>query len=355
MVRWITILLAVAGFGVGMFAIATQEQPREGQPLARPPAINPFASGVAALGIIEPAGRNLQVVAPEAGLVVKVLVNVGDRVSAGDALFALDTRSLEAELVRAEASVLAAQAEVDRWHALPRKEDLPPLEASVAAAQAVLNDRVDQARVTEDAVRRQASTERDMSIAKFARDNAAAELDRAKAALARAMAGGWKPDLEIAEAALAQSQAQVKSLKLLMDRLTVRAPQAGMVLRRNIEPGEFANTLQGQGEAAMILGDLSNLHVRAQIDEEDIALIADAQGKALTNLKAVARTRGAQPSMLNLEVVRIEPYARPKNDLTGANTERVDTRVIDVVFRVMSERTTPVFPGQAVDVFVGKE
>jgi putative thiamine transport system substrate-binding protein len=124
----------------------------------------------------------------------------------------LDTRSLEAELVRAEASVLAAQAEVDRWHALPRKEDLPPLEASVAAAQAVLNDRVDQARVTEDAVRRQASTERDMSIAKFARDNAAAELDRAKAALARAMAGGWKPDLEIAEAALAQSQAQVKQM-----------------------------------------------------------------------------------------------------------------------------------------------
>lgn len=355
MVRWITIMLAVVGFAIGVYAVATQEQTQVVPPLARPAAVNPFQSGVAALGIVEPATRNLQVVAPEAGLVTSVLVNVGDRVKEGDPLFTLDTRTLEADLLRAEAAVVAAQAAIDRWHALPRKEDLPPLEASVVAAEAVLNDRTDQVRVTEDAVRRQASTERDLAIAKFARDNAAAELARAQAALASAKAGGWKPDLVISEAQLAQSQAQVRSLRLLMDRLTVRAPQAGVVLRRNIEPGEFANTLQGSGEPALILGDLSNLAIRAQIDEEDIALIAGADGKAITGIKAVARTRGAQPTMLQLEVVRIEPFARPKSDLMGANTERVDTRVIDVVLRITSTVDTPIFPGQAVDVFVGKE
>ena len=87
---------------------------------------------------------------------------------------------------------------------------------------------------------------------------------------------------------------------------------------------------------------------------QSFALIADASGKALPNLKAVARTRGAQPTMLDLEVLRIEPSARPKSDLTGNNTERVDTRVIDVVLRVTSPATTPIFPGQAVDVFIGK-
>lgn len=355
MLRTITILLAIAGFAIGVYAVATQEQPQPVPPLARPAAINPFASGVAALGIVEPATRNLQVVAPEAGLVTSVLVSVGDRVNAGDPLFTLDTRTLEADLIRAEADVLAAQAAIDRWHALPRKEDLPPLEASVAAAQAVLNDRTDQLRVTEDAVRRQASTERDLAIARFARDNAAAELERAKAALASAQAGGWQPDLVINQAQLAQSQSRVRSLKLLVDRLTVRAPQQGIILRRNIEPGEFANTAAAAGsQPALIIGDLSNLAIRAQIDEEDIALIADASGKALPSLKALARTRGAQPTMLDLEVLRIEPFARPKSDLTGNNTERVDTRVIDVVLHVKSTPTTPIFPGQAVDVFIGK-
>jgi multidrug efflux pump subunit AcrA (membrane-fusion protein) len=355
MLRTITILLAITGFAIGVYAVATQEQPQPVPPLARPAAINPFASGVAALGIVEPATRNLQVVAPEAGLVTKVLVSVGDRVNAGDPLFMLDTRTLEADLIRAEADVLAAQAAIDRWHALPRKEDLPPLEAGVAAAQAVLNDRTDQLRVTEDAVRRQASTERDLAIARFSRDNAVAELDRAKAALASAQAGGWQPDLAINQAQLAQTQARVRSLKLLVDRLTVRAPQQGVVLRRNIEPGEFANTAAAAGsQPALILGDLSNLAIRAQIDEEDIALIADASGQALPNLKALARTRGAQPTMLELQVLRIEPFARPKSDLAGNNTERVDTRVIDVVLRVTSQATTPIFPGQAVDVFIGK-
>jgi multidrug resistance efflux pump len=280
-------------------------------------------------------------------MVVKVHVDVNDEVTQGQALFELDTRPLEAELVRAQAGVVAAQAEVDRWHALPRAENLPPLKAFVERARAVLADREEQLRLAEDAQRRGANTTRDVSAARYARDSAQAELDGALADLASAQAGGWRPDLAIATATLDQRRAGVAALELLKDRLVVRAPRAGRVLRRQIEAGEFATT--DASRPALILGDLSRLHVRAQVDEEDIALVDQSP-------RAIARTRGSVQRELPLRLVRVEPFARPKTDLIGVNSERVDTRVIDVVFEVQPPADgTPgptLYPGQALDVFI---
>ncbi|MFZ2874059.1 MAG: efflux RND transporter periplasmic adaptor subunit, partial [Phycisphaerales bacterium] len=164
--------------------------------------------------------------------------------------------------------------------------------------------------------------------------------------LQRAEAGGWEPDLVLAQAQLANRIAEVDALKLLIDRLTVRAPRDGTVLRREIEPGEQATP--GGASPPMILGDLSGLWVRAQIDEEDIGLVGAVA-------QAVARTRGAVVVDIPLRLVRIEPYARPKQDLSGSNRERVDTRVIEAVFEMApgpQTPATPTYPGQAVDVFI---
>jgi HlyD family secretion protein len=353
MIRWISIVLAVVGLCIGVYAVATAQEKKIDLPLARPAAVNPYEKGVAALGIIEPSGRDVAIAAPEAGLVSRVLVDVGDSVAVGDVLFQLDTRVLDADLVRAGANVVAARAEVDRWHAIPRAEDLPPLEASVAQARAVLSDRDDQLRLVQSAFERGANTDRDVSSARFARDNARAGLERAEADLARLRAGGWKADLVVAEAALKQREGEVAALELLKERLTVRAPRTGKVLRRSIEPGEFATSSPSQ--PAMILGDLSKLNVRAQVDEEDIGFIAPArQGGATTSnsLRAVARVRGGGSGEFPLRLLRIEPYARPKSDLLGSNVERVDTRVIDVVFEIETLPDAAIFPGQAVDVFI---
>ena len=53
-----------------------------------------------------------------------------------------------------------------------------------------------------------------------------------------------------------------------------------------------------------------------------------------------------------LKLVRIEPYARPKTDLTGSNTERVDTRVVEVLFQIEGTTKSRIFPGQVVDVYI---
>jgi multidrug efflux pump subunit AcrA (membrane-fusion protein) len=362
MLKWISIVLAVCGAAVGVYAVATNKTPEPEVPLARAPSVNPFAVGVASLGIVEPAEREVGVLAPEPGLVTQVHAQVGDRVLRGDVLFELDSRVLEAERLRAEARVASADAEVARWRAIPRAEDLPPLRATVARAEAVLADRMEQLRVTEEASRRGGAVSRDVDQARFAVDAARADRDRAQAELDRAMAGGWGPDLVVLEASRASAQAEVDAIKVLLDRLKVRAPRDAMVLRRSIEAGEYASL--DPGTPPIILGDLTRLHVRAQVDEEDIALLLPNAGPALGasvaagattgggGINGLARTRGSVVRDIPLRLVRIEPFARPKVDITGTNAERVDTRVIDVVFEVVPPVPGALFPGQAVDVFI---
>lgn len=343
MARWVTIALSIVGLAVGIWAVSTARKTPPEIPLAREASVNPYSHGVSALGLVEPAGQAVSIFTPEPGLVMEVYAQVGDRVQRGDPLFKLDSRRIEADLLRAEAAIATGRAEVARWHALPRAEDLPPLEAAVARTEAGVRDREDTLRRTQEAVERNAVSTRELSAAQFSLEAARADLIKAQADLARVKAGGWAPDLALAEAQLGQQERDVAALRLLLERLTVRAPQGGVILRRDIEPGEFASTEINR--AAMVLGDLSKLHVRAQVDEEDIALVREGA-------RAIARTRGAAPEEVPLRLVRIEPFARPKTDLLGINTERVDTRVIDVVFEAVEAPRSALFPGVSVDVFI---
>lgn len=343
MLRLATILLSVIGLCVGVYAVAlTRATPPE-VPLSRPPSVNPFSHGVAALGFIEPEHRVVEIAPPEPGLVTRVLVDVGDRVKAGQPLLTLDDRRVESELTRALARVTASEAEIERWNAIPRAEDIPPLEAALARAQAIVGDREDRLALVQDATARGAGSSRDVSQATFALMEAKAAAQQASAELARLRAGGWRADLLVAQAALDLARAEVQSLQILRDRLTVRAPRDSVVLRRSVEAGEYIGA--DPTRPALILGDLEQLVVRAQVDEEDIALVGEAP-------KALARTRGARPTDLSVTLVRIEPFARPKSDLKGINAERVDTRVIDVLFRIERAPGVPLFPGQALDVFI---
>ena len=65
---------------------------------------------------------------------------------------------------------------------------------------------------------------------------------------------------------------------------------------------------------------------------------------------AVAYPRGETSQQLRLRFVRLEPLAIPKKALTGDNTERVDTRVLQVIYAI--EPSREVYVGQQVDVFI---
>jgi HlyD family secretion protein len=69
---------------------------------------------------------------------------------------------------------------------------------------------------------------------------------------------------------------------------------------------------------------------------------------------AQAAERGAGDHKFQLEFVRFEPYVTPKKSLTGDSTERVDTRVLQVIYR-FKDPGVPLRVGQQMDVFIATD
>ena len=103
---------------------------------------------------------------------------------------------------------------------------------------------------------------------RFAYHAAKATLAKAKADLERILAGTWKEDIEVARAAVQLAQSQVEAIKTNLERLTVRAPMDGEVLQLNVRLGQFA--AMAWKEPMIVLGDIQRLHVRVDIDENDL-------------------------------------------------------------------------------------
>jgi multidrug efflux pump subunit AcrA (membrane-fusion protein) len=357
MYKRITIILAAAGMLFALWVVATAKEKTPNPPPAYPPSINPFGRGIVALGVVESASRDVEIAAPEAGRVEAVAVAVGQKVKAGDPLFSLDTTALEAEMLRAVAARDSAAAELARQKAWPRPEDIPPLEAAVNEARARLDDAADRLRSLQDAQEQSAATHDEVSRQKFLVQTNRAALAQAQANLDKYRAGAWTQDVRVAEANLAQAEANVRALQKQIERLHVRSPIDATVLKRNVEPGEYASVGGGgmgssnsASTAAMVLGDLSSLRVRAQVDEEDMPLLrAGAMAKARVR-GPLSRERGE----LDLKMLWIEPLAGPKRQITNASTELVDTRVVEVIFELRPEdqKGVTLYPGQVVDVYI---
>jgi multidrug resistance efflux pump len=171
------------------------------------------------------------------------------------------------------------------------------------------------------------------------------QLARSKAEHDLLMAGAWEADKKVSRANIAQAKAGVEQIRMQIERLNVRALVEGEVLQVNVRPGEFVGTPPNQ--ALIVLGDVRKLHVRVDVDEQDIV-------RFRPGAKATASVRGDGRRVLPLEFVRVEPYVIPKKSLTGDNSERIDTRVLQVIYAVAPEAVgeAPLYVGQQMDVYV---
>ncbi len=337
------VALAMLGFGVFHLLKAQQTLPKPPPPVQ--PARNPFSAGIAAAGIVESRSENIAIGSALPGLVLEVFVpveKVGIEVAAGDALFRVDDRALRAKLASQEADLAAAQSQLAKLDAMPRPEEIPPAKARVQAAQANalrLLDRFERARKL---LANQSIAAEEHNDKQRQYEQAVQEWETAKAELKLLEAGAWEPDKAIARATIAQTKAAIEETKVEIDRTMVRSPVAGRVLQVNVRPGEYVAAAAGQ--PLVVIGNLDRLHVRTDIDEHDIP-------RFRPHTSAQAILRGPERKEVDLRFVRVEPYVVPKRSLTGDNTERVDTRVLQVIYEVATP-DQPLFVGQQVDVFV---
>lgn len=146
--------------------------------------------------------------------------------------------------------------------------------------------------------------------------------------------------------ALELAKAKVKSATVNLELHNVRAPINGVILSTNIRVGEFAQT-GAISEPLMRMGNISPMYIRVDIDENDAWRFKE-------NSRAIAYVRGNNDIKTELQYVRKEPYVRPKKSLTGDSIERVDTRVMQVIF-MFDPEGQPILVGQQMDVYIEDE
>ncbi|WP_435418699.1 biotin/lipoyl-binding protein [Parerythrobacter aurantius] len=307
-------ILAVIGLAIAAFFIAGRLPDRElDEPEREPPrATGALANAdrVAGAGVVEPSSEVVQIGTALSGLVTQLNVKPGDFVAQGQPLFTVDTRSLRAQLSQANAAIGEARAAIAEAQAA----------SATAAQQLALYRKVDDPAA--------------VSRAEVIRAEGEANAARTRLGLARAR-------LEAAEASAALASTEIA-------RATVRAPMSGEILAVNIRPGEFLSTMGGGGTPFIEMGQTRPLHIRIDIDEDQAPRLA-------MGAEATVSPRGAADRQVQARFVRADPLVIPKRSLTNSAQERVDVRVLQVIYELPAPREgeDPLFRvGQQVDAFI---
>ena len=305
MLKRFSVWLAIAGIIAAFFLVQRLRHEPPAPPPVAIPASSPFPDSIGARGIIESLDENVRIAPAVAALVTKVNVKVGDAVKQGDVLLEQDTREAVAQV--------AAQ-----------RAQLATLGAGIREAEVTLADREDQWARMEKLTENKVSSIEERQRAQFAVQAATTKLESARAQLAFA-------------------QAQLASSEVQLDLHIIRAPREGTILQVNVRAGEYAGVNQN-ADPVILLGQVSRFQLRADVDEDNASRVR-------ANCQAVAFIKGRRDHPIPLGFVRIEPYIVPKKSLTGESSERVDTRVLQIIFR-FDQPTIPVYVGQQMDVFL---
>lgn len=308
--RQVLPIIAVIAVGFAAVYVVGNLPDRETtEPAVQPPkATGDLANAprVAGAGLVEPASEIIDIGAALSGLVTDLRVAPGDRVEKGQPLFLVDDRAARAALAEAGAAIAEARAAI----------------AEASAAQKTARQQLDLYRQLDDP----------------------AAVSRAEVIRAEGDDAAATSRLALARARLSAAEARAASTRTEIERLIVRAPIAGEILGVNIRPGEFVST-QGGGNAAPFIqmGVTDPLHIRVDIDESEVARVD-------LGADATVSPRGAADIRVKAKFVRAEPLVVPKRSLTNSAAERVDVRVMQLIYALPPSEAFRV--GQQVDAFI---
>lgn len=273
------------------------------------PASNPYSSGVYANGIVETlqdSGENVNVYPEVSGTVVRIPVKEGGSVKAGDTLIAIEDSVQRATTLQQQAQIISARATLktaqDSWQKL----------------QAAWN--ANHGAVSQDAL----DTARNL-----------VEVDRA--------------NLEVAIR-------QHESAASLLAKYQIKAVRPGKVLAINAAVGGYISS-QGYYDSytqqylpILVMGQHSDaLAVRCFVDEILIQRLPQP-----AHMKATMVLRGSAEK-IPLKFVRTQHNVTPKIELSNQRNERVDVRVLPLVFQIEKPDGVSIYPGQLVDVYIGSD
>lgn len=339
-----SILFSMLGiiFAVAYVVNASRTEPR---PIPiHSPAGKPFPRSLSGLGIVESYDLNVIVSPFRAGRITDVWVREGDSVRKGQVLYRLEDADLRAQWASQRADAQAKKAYLDMLKHQPRPEDVAPVRADFERAKANYEDLLSQLQKYRAVRDPRAISRTEMNQKQFAVLVAQRQMKQAESNLKKLLAGAWKYDIQQAEADYQSALAKAEQTQVQVNQSVIHAPRDGRILQVNIRPGEYLSATPA--DPPVLLGNPDKLQLRVDIDEVNASLVQP-------DMPAVAYLKGDSTRHFPLKFVRIEPYMVPKKNLSGDNAERVDVRVLQLIY-TFDPPPFPVYTGQQTDVFLNK-
>lgn len=313
--------LSVAGVLVACVSAFVSAVPASPQPPVFSPAADPYKTGIYASGIVESfqaQGENINIYPEVSGPVTRVFVAEGQAVRKGDPLVAIDDF-------------------IQRPATDQQKAQIDVSVAQIANAEATLKSAED----TFDKQRRAYALD-PRSVSRDVLDTAENAARIARTTL-----------IVYQRQSVEQTKAYAASSALLA-KYTIRAPTDGVVLSLQASTGSYVSPQGAYGSYTegfsplLVMGaPQQQLQVRCSVDEILVHRLPDP-----SRLKAEMYVQGTNVH-IPLTFVRVQPYVSPKIELSNEREERVDVRVLPVIFRFEKPKNLNLFPGQLVDVYIG--
>jgi HlyD family secretion protein len=293
-------IMACAGAIIALLVVFWSQHSQPVPPIPYAAPKSPYPHAIYGAGLIEASTENITIGTPFLELIMKIFVVEGDFVNEGDPLLQLDTRALEAQKLTAISQLNAAIVNYEN------------LKTQFSFYERLTDKRAVSEQAYEQAFYAMREAEEQAMVAK----------------------------------------GQLGQIETDIERSTVCAPVDGEILQVNAHIGEIYiqdgyHLTQGYVnlETALILmGTVAPMQMRIDIDEEDC-------WRFCKGAKATAFVRGNAAISFPMEFERIEPYIIPKTSYTGEVVERIDTRVLQVLYR-FEKKDLPVYAGQLLDVYI---
>jgi HlyD family secretion protein len=328
--------ISFAALTPGLFAPRLYAQDRAAK--AEPPEEKRWQA--VAPGRVEPASGEIRIVAPVLGLIGEVLVKANDKVFAGEPLVRLDDSEVQARVASAEAQVALRRRARNDESAPTRAAARRRAEDAVANAEKALSEAraaLDKAAIDKRANR---GSDADLDAARSALTRAQDRVKQQRADLRKIEADTGTPLPTQIEGQLTVARAEWLAADAALDKMTIRAPIGGTILQLNAKAGELATPSATQ--PLVLLGDVSALRVRAELDERDYGEIKVGQS-------AVIRAAAFRGREIAGTVSFIAPLVEPARSASRGSRNMTDVDVVEVL--VDLAEPGPLAVGMKVDVY----
>jgi HlyD family secretion protein len=297
---------------------------------------------VSAAGRVEPMGGEVRITAQAPGRIAEVLVAQNDKVASGDLLVRLDDEELQGRVNAALAEAAARKRERDNTEVTGKAQERRTAEDGVANAERQLvNSRDELDRLLRSRYAGQATAAADIDKARDAVAKSRERLDQARASQRKLLAGEGLPAPTRQEVGLASARADLAQADAALERTRIRAAASGTVLQLNAKPGETATP--SPENALAVMGELSALRVRAEIEERDI-------GKLRVGQSAIVRSDAFPGRDFEGKVATLAQALGPSRVGPRGPRKPTDVDVLEILIDLAGQ--PHLLPGMRVDVFL---